>query len=261
MAEIFVADIDFHRELRKGDTFTVVYEALTADGEPITWLAFPGRVLAAEFVNNGPRHTRRCGSRTRDGKGGYYGFDGQSKRRAFLASPMEFSRVTSGFRDAHAPDPEAVAAASRASTTARPPARRCAPSATAWSSSPAGRTATATSSQINHSNERATLYAHLSRIDVRKGPARRAGRAHRRRRRHRLGHRPAPALRVQSRTACSAIRCDGAVVGTCSARCRRPAVAFASRSRSVQGQIDLAQTQRVSVCWPNSSSTLEALAA
>ena len=31
------------------------------------------------------------------GKAGYYGFDGQSKRRAFLASPMEFSRVTSGF--------------------------------------------------------------------------------------------------------------------------------------------------------------------
>ena len=37
MAEVFATEIDFHRELRKGDTFSVVYETLTADGEPITW--------------------------------------------------------------------------------------------------------------------------------------------------------------------------------------------------------------------------------
>ena len=53
LAEVFATDIDFHRELRKGDTFSVVYEALTADGEPITWNAAVGRVLAAEFVNDG----------------------------------------------------------------------------------------------------------------------------------------------------------------------------------------------------------------
>src|SRR5690606_25705325 len=33
MAEIFATDIDFRRELRRGDSFTVLYEALTADGE------------------------------------------------------------------------------------------------------------------------------------------------------------------------------------------------------------------------------------
>ena len=32
-----------------------------------------------------------------DGKGAYFGLDGQSKQRSFLASPLEFSRVTSGF--------------------------------------------------------------------------------------------------------------------------------------------------------------------
>ena len=53
MAEVFSTDIDFHRELRKGDTFSVVYETLTADGEPITWGTSTGKVLAAEFVNNG----------------------------------------------------------------------------------------------------------------------------------------------------------------------------------------------------------------
>src|SRR5690606_4453741 len=50
MAEAFSVDIDFHRELRKGDTFSVVYETLTADGEPITWNNAAGRLVAAEFV-------------------------------------------------------------------------------------------------------------------------------------------------------------------------------------------------------------------
>ena len=96
MAEIFAADIDFHRELRKGDTFSVVYEALTADGEPVTWAVPTGRVLSAEFVNNGKAH-HALWYADASGRGAYFGFDGLSKRRAFLASPMEFSRVTSGF--------------------------------------------------------------------------------------------------------------------------------------------------------------------
>jgi hypothetical protein len=52
LAEIFATDIDFRHELKKGATFSVVYESLTADGEPVTWgNASAGRVLAAEFVN------------------------------------------------------------------------------------------------------------------------------------------------------------------------------------------------------------------
>ena len=53
MADIVGTDIDFHRELRRGDTFSVIFEALTADGELITWNESSGRVLAAEFINNG----------------------------------------------------------------------------------------------------------------------------------------------------------------------------------------------------------------
>ena len=49
VAEIFSGDIDFHRALRKGDRFSVVYETLEADGEPLR----TGRVLSAEFVNAG----------------------------------------------------------------------------------------------------------------------------------------------------------------------------------------------------------------
>src|SRR5207244_2624624 len=96
MVELFPADIDFHRELRRGDTFSVVYEALSADGQPVTWADEAGRVLAAEFVNGGKVH-KLLWYAEGNGKGSYYGFDGQSRRRTFLASPLVFSRVTSGF--------------------------------------------------------------------------------------------------------------------------------------------------------------------
>jgi murein DD-endopeptidase MepM/ murein hydrolase activator NlpD len=96
LAEVFSTDINFLSELRKGDTFTVIYEALTADGEPITWSTTSGRVIAAEFVNDGRRHSALW-FKDAQGRGGYFDLNGQSKRRSFLASPMEFSRVTSGF--------------------------------------------------------------------------------------------------------------------------------------------------------------------
>jgi hypothetical protein len=60
VAELFSGDIDFRRSLRKGDRFSVVYETLEADGEPLR----SGRVLSAEFLNNGKSH-EACGSRSR----------------------------------------------------------------------------------------------------------------------------------------------------------------------------------------------------
>jgi murein DD-endopeptidase MepM/ murein hydrolase activator NlpD len=98
VAEIFSGDIDFRRDLRKGDRFNVVYETLEADGEPLR----TGRVLSAEFVNAGRAHQamwfqppgQAPGAAN---KGGYYTLDGQSLRRAYLSSPVEFSRVSSGF--------------------------------------------------------------------------------------------------------------------------------------------------------------------
>ncbi|MEI8327062.1 MAG: M23 family metallopeptidase, partial [Betaproteobacteria bacterium] len=93
VAEIFSGDIDFHRALRKGDRFSLVYEALEADGEPIR----TGRVLSAEFVNNGKTYQAMWFQEPGQ-KGGYYTLDGQSLRRAYLASPVAFSRITSGFK-------------------------------------------------------------------------------------------------------------------------------------------------------------------
>ena len=99
LAEMFSGDIDFRRALRKGDRFNVVYEVLEGDGERLR----TGRVLSAEFVNASkvfqamwfqPPGTNSAGQAH---AGGYYSLDGQSLRRAFLSSPVAFSRVSSGF--------------------------------------------------------------------------------------------------------------------------------------------------------------------
>ena len=95
LAEIFSAEIDFYRDLRKGDQFSLVYETLSHRGQVIR----SGRVLSAEFVNNKKAHTAYW-FQTEDGKAGYYTADGKSLKKAFLRSPLEFSRVTSGFSNA-----------------------------------------------------------------------------------------------------------------------------------------------------------------
>jgi murein DD-endopeptidase MepM/ murein hydrolase activator NlpD len=168
MADMFSGDIDFHRELRKGDRFSIVYETLTADGEPINWDSAAGRVVAGEFVNNGKTYSALWFKDPASGKGSYYGFDGQSKRRAFLASPMEFSRVTSGF-------------AMRFHPILQTWRRHLgtdygAPSGTAVRSVGDGTVDFAgwqngfgNVIHLRHSGDRTTVYAHLSRIDVKKG--------------------------------------------------------------------------------------------
>jgi len=92
MAEIFGGDIDFHRDLRRGDHFTVVYEMLEDAGEFVR----SGRVLAAEFVNQGQAY-RAIYFEDAERHGGYYAADGKNLKKAFLRSPLEFSRISSGF--------------------------------------------------------------------------------------------------------------------------------------------------------------------
>jgi murein DD-endopeptidase MepM/ murein hydrolase activator NlpD len=95
MAEMFSSDIDFHRDLRRGDTFTVVYESFYHQGERVR----VGRVVAAEFLN-GRRVFQGVWFETEPGQGGYYTPGGLSLRRTFLRSPLEFSRISSGFSNA-----------------------------------------------------------------------------------------------------------------------------------------------------------------
>jgi len=167
MAELFAADIDMHRELRRGDTFSVVYESMTADGEAIGWGQSSGRVLAAEFVNGGKTH-QAVWYRGADGRGAYFDLSGQSKKRAFLASPMEFSRVSSGFAMRFHPilqtwrKHNGVDYAAPTGT----PVRSVGDGVVAFAGRQGGYGNVV---QIKHTNDRSTVYAHLSRIDVRQG--------------------------------------------------------------------------------------------
>lgn len=92
VARVFATDIDFHSDLRKGDRFSLVYEMIYDSGE----LVAPGRILAAEFVNDG-RAYQAVLFEDDEGGASYYSFDGTNRAKAFLRSPVEFSRVSSGF--------------------------------------------------------------------------------------------------------------------------------------------------------------------
>ncbi len=102
IAEIFAGDIDFYRDLRRGDRFRVVFESYYQGGEFVR----AGRILAIEFVNAGKPHqalwyggadSAPAAATDRTVSGHYYGFDGRSLRRAFLRTPLEFTRISSGF--------------------------------------------------------------------------------------------------------------------------------------------------------------------
>lgn len=94
MVDMYATDIDFASDLRRGDRFHVVYETFWQNGEFVR----AGRILASEFVNGGKTYQavwfEEPGSKQ---GGGYYGFDGRSMKKAFLKSPLEFSRISSGF--------------------------------------------------------------------------------------------------------------------------------------------------------------------
>ena len=92
LAAIFGWDIDFSLDIRKGDRFGIVYEELYKDDVKIR----NGRILAAEFVNNGKTY-QAVYYTDPSGESDYFSPDGKSMRKAFLRSPVEFSRISSRF--------------------------------------------------------------------------------------------------------------------------------------------------------------------
>ncbi|HSH29253.1 MAG TPA: peptidoglycan DD-metalloendopeptidase family protein [Thiohalobacter sp.] len=92
LAGIFGWDIDFALDIRKGDRFSVLYEELFLEGDKIG----TGEILAAEFVNQG-RTYRAVRYTTAEGRSDYYAPDGRSMRKAFLRTPVAFSRISSRF--------------------------------------------------------------------------------------------------------------------------------------------------------------------
>ena len=170
IAEIFSSDIDFRRALRKGDRFNVVYETMEADGEALR----TGRVLSAEFVNSGRVHQAMWfqppgqDAAGNPNKGGYYSLDGKSLRRAYLSSPVEFSRISSGFSMRFHPILQkwrAHLGTDFAATTGTP-ARTVGDGVVEFAGSQNGYGNVVF---IKHRNGHETVYAHLSKILVKRG--------------------------------------------------------------------------------------------
>ncbi len=93
LADILGTEVDFQRDIRKGDKLRVVYEALTEEGGLDAPIA--GRILAVELTARGKKHEAVWFDKTRE----YFNFSGRSLNKAFLRNPLEFTRVSSGFTD------------------------------------------------------------------------------------------------------------------------------------------------------------------
>lgn len=89
---IFGWDIDFVLDIRRDDRFTVVYEAFYKEGERVR----NGAIVAAEFINQG-RTYRAVRYTDPTGDTAYFAPDGTSMRKAFLRSPVKFTRITSRY--------------------------------------------------------------------------------------------------------------------------------------------------------------------
>ena len=92
MAEIFGWDVDFALDIRAGDRFALVFEEQFKDGEKIG----EGPIVAAEFTNRG-RRIRAVRYVDPTGRTAYFSPDGRSMRKAFLRTPVNFTRISSRF--------------------------------------------------------------------------------------------------------------------------------------------------------------------
>ena len=163
LADVFSGQIDFHRALRKGAVFSVVYETLEAEGEPLR----TGRLLSAE-INNDKKTYDAVWFQEPGQKGAYYTMKGDSLRRAFFASPVPYSRRTSGFGMRQHP----ILHTQRAHTGVD----YAAPTGTPVMSVADGvvvessyQGAYGNMVVVQHNGQQATVYAHLSRMQVKRG--------------------------------------------------------------------------------------------
>jgi murein DD-endopeptidase MepM/ murein hydrolase activator NlpD len=158
LADIFAGDVDFYRDLRKGDHFAVVYEEYQFGGVTVR----AGRVLAAEFVNNGRTYRAVLYNK------GYYTPEGSNLRKAFLRTPLEFSRISSGFGMRRHPIAHAwkqhkgIDYAAPIGTRVRAVGKGI----VEWAGPKGGYGNVVI---VRHNGQYSTVYAHLSRIAVKRG--------------------------------------------------------------------------------------------
>ena len=164
LAEVFSDKIDFRRALRKNDRFTMVYETLEADGEPLR----SGRLLSAEFHNNGTTHQAMWFQEPGTAKGAYYALDGSNLERSYLSAPLAFSRVSSGFSMRLHPIHKTWRAHS-GTDFAAPTGTKVRTVADGVVEFAGVQNGYGNVVFVKHPDSNVTVYAHLSRIDVRKG--------------------------------------------------------------------------------------------
>ncbi|MCP5042467.1 MAG: M23 family metallopeptidase [bacterium] len=98
-ADIFAWDIDFTRQLKRGDGFTILYEQLYREEDGAEVYVRPGRILAAQFRGAVGEHTAVYFEEN-SGAGSYFRPDGETLEQEFLAAPLKFSRISSRYSSA-----------------------------------------------------------------------------------------------------------------------------------------------------------------
>jgi len=166
LADIFESEINFHTDLRRGDHFNVIYEGSYDQGELIK----VGEVLAAEFVNDGKVY-RAVGFRDGNNQMQYYTPEGKSTHKSFLRSPLEFSRVSSGFSVARFHPVLQRMRAHKGVDFAAPTGTRIKASADAVVDFVGQKGGYGNVIVLKHANGVSTLYGHLSRFapELRRG--------------------------------------------------------------------------------------------
>ncbi len=159
LAEVFNYDVDFAQDLREGDRFAVVYESIYRDGVRLR----DGDVLAAVFVNQGKRYEafRYTDS---SGRSDFYRADGRSLRKAFIRTPVEFTRISSRFSSARKHPILGRMRAHRGVDYAAPtgtPVRAAGNGTVRFVGNQSGYGRTI---ELQHGNQVTTLYGHLSRF-------------------------------------------------------------------------------------------------
>lgn len=92
LSEVFAWQIDFFRDLRKGDSFKVLVEKIYRDGDFVRY----GKILSTQFVNSGTRYMAFL-FQPKNGRSDYFDEEGGSLRKQFLKAPLSFRRISSGF--------------------------------------------------------------------------------------------------------------------------------------------------------------------
>jgi murein DD-endopeptidase MepM/ murein hydrolase activator NlpD len=164
LAEIFAWDVDFNTEIQRGDSFRVAVPKLTVDGRFIKY----GPIVSAQFVRGG-RTLRAVRFESASGGAGYYSPDGTPLRKAFLRSPLRFTRISSGFSQRRLHPVLRTVRAHLGIDFAAPTGTPVSASADGVVTSSGWAGGYGKSVRIRHANGFETLYGHLSRIDVRAG--------------------------------------------------------------------------------------------